>query len=112
VGIYPGTKPVIVELPLQSPTTAVLFTDGLLDAGVRRGLSMDVPAVVQALCEGPLCDAQSIVDRLLAEALQLDEKRPGDDITILALTARSPQIVSESAVDVRRLLLTFPLEDG
>ena len=112
VGIYPGTKPVIVELPLQSPTTVVLFTDGLLDAGVRRGLSLDVPTAVQALCEGPLCDAQSIVDRLLAEALQLDEKRPGDDITILALTVRPPQTGGESVVDVRRLLLTFPLEDG
>ncbi len=112
VGIYPGTKPVIVELPLQSPTTVVLFTDGLMDAGVRRGLSLDVPAAVQALCEGPQCDAQSIADRLLAEALQLDEKRPGDDITILALTVRSSQIGGESAVEVRRLLLTFPLEDG
>jgi hypothetical protein len=48
----------------------------------------------------------------LAEALQLDQERPGDDITILALTVRSPQMGGASAIDVRRLLLTFPLEDG
>jgi len=118
VGVHRGTKPVVVELPLQAPMTIVLFTDGLLDAGQRRGQSLDVPAAVQALCDHHDGDAQSIADRLLAEALQLDEGRPGDDISVLALTVRSLQPGEEltasglARVDVRRLLLTFPLADS
>jgi serine phosphatase RsbU (regulator of sigma subunit) len=113
VGIYRGTKPVVTELPLGSPTTVLLFTDGLLDAGQRRGRSLDVPALLQSLCYDHLCSAQSIADHLLAEALQLDEGRPGDDITILVLTVRARRQDDEpirlSGVDIRRLSLTFPI---
>jgi serine phosphatase RsbU (regulator of sigma subunit) len=113
VGVYRSTKPLVDELPLQAPTTVVLFTDGLMDAGLRYGGSLDVAAAVQALCEDERCSAQSIADQLLARALQLDRGRPGDDITVLALTVRACHPEDEAAlypeVDVRRLSLTFPL---
>ena len=113
VGVHRGTKPLVSELPLVSPTTVVLFTDGLLDAGVRRGRSLDVPAAVQALCTDQGCPAQSIADQLLAQALQLDEGRAGDDISILALTVRTRSRDEEPDqflnADVRRMSLTFPL---
>jgi serine phosphatase RsbU (regulator of sigma subunit) len=113
VGVHRGTKPLVSELPLVSPTTVVLFTDGLLDAGVRRGRSLDVPAAVQALCTDQGCPAQSIADQLLAQALQLDEGRAGDDISILALTVRARSRDEEPNrflnADVRRMSLTFPL---
>jgi serine phosphatase RsbU (regulator of sigma subunit) len=111
--VHRGTKPLVTELPLVSPTTVVLFTDGLLDAGVRRGRSLDVPAAVQALCNDQGCPAQSIADQLLAQALQLDEGRAGDDISILALTVRTRSRDEEPDqflnADVRRMSLTFPL---
>lgn len=113
VGVHRGTKPLVTELPLVSPTTVVLFTDGLLDAGVRRGRSLDVPAAVQALCTDQGCPAQSIADQLLAQALQLDQGRAGDDISILALTVRTRSRDEEPdqffEADVRRMSLTFPL---
>ena len=113
VGVYRGTKPLVVELPLQAPTTVVLFTDGLLDAGQRYGGSLDIPAAVQSLCDDQGCAAQSIADQLLAQALQLDQGRAGDDITILVLTVRTrcrdDEPVPFSKTDVRRMSLTFPL---
>jgi serine phosphatase RsbU (regulator of sigma subunit) len=113
VGVYPRTKPLVDELPLQAPTTVVLFTDGLMDAGLRYGGSLDIAAAVQALCDNQACSAQAIADQLLAQALQLDRGRPGDDITVLALTVRACRPEDEAApfpgVDVRRLSLTFPL---
>jgi serine phosphatase RsbU (regulator of sigma subunit) len=113
VGVYRGTKPVVSELPLQVPTTVVLFTDGVLAAGQRRGQSLDLPAIVQGLCDVCDCDAASIADGLLAEALQLDEGRASDDISILALTVRARQEQDKprflSGADVRRLSLTVPL---
>jgi serine phosphatase RsbU (regulator of sigma subunit) len=113
VGVYRGTKPVVTELPLEVPTTMVLFTDGVLAAGQRRGQSLDLPTVVGAVCEGCDCDAGVIADRLLAEALELDEGRASDDISVLALTVRArrepPEPGALSAADVRRLSLTVPL---
>jgi serine phosphatase RsbU (regulator of sigma subunit) len=113
VGVHRGTKPLVTELPLQVPSSVVLFTDGLLDAGQRYGRSLDIPAAVQSLCDEQGCAAQSIADGLLAQALQLDQGRAGDDITILALTVRArrrdEELVPFSNTDVRRLSLTFPL---
>jgi hypothetical protein len=54
-----------------------------------------------------------IADQLLRQALDLDEGRASDDISILALTVRARREISEpgslSGADVRRLLLTVPL---
>lgn len=113
VGVYHRTKPLVTELPLQATTTVVLFTDGLLDAGQRYGRSLDIPAAVQSLCDDGVCDAQSIAGQLLDQALQLDEGRAGDDITVLVLTVRARQRGETpsplSGADVRRMLVTFPL---
>jgi len=113
VGVYRGTKPVMTELPLQVPTTVILFTDGVMAAGQRRRRSLDLPTVVQALCEECECDARVIADRLLTQALELDEGRASDDISILALTVRARREIAEpgplSGADVRRFSLTVPL---
>jgi serine phosphatase RsbU (regulator of sigma subunit) len=113
VGVYRGTKPVVTELPLRDPTAVVLFTDGVLAAGQRRGKSLDLLAIVQRLYAECDCDAQFIADQLLAEALQLDEGRASDDISILTLAVRARQerdVPSGlSGADVRRLSLTVPL---
>jgi len=112
VGVHRGTKPLVTELPLEAPTTVVLFTDGLLDAGQRYGRSLDIPATVQTLCTAQACDAQSIADQLLDQALQLDQGRATDDTTVLVLTVRARQHDLPgpfSGAEVRRLALTFPL---
>jgi serine phosphatase RsbU (regulator of sigma subunit) len=111
VGVYRATKPLVVELPLVPPTTVVLFTDGLLDAGIRYGQKLDIAAAVQALCDDRGCAAQDIADQLLDQALRLDQGRAGDDITILVLAVRAREATTApfSNVDVRRLYLSFPL---
>jgi serine phosphatase RsbU (regulator of sigma subunit) len=112
VGVHRATKPLVDELPLQAPTTIILFTDGLLSAGQRSGQSLDIPAAVLALCDDRGCDAQVMADQLLAQALQLDQGRASDDITILALTVRAYQLAEPFGVDVRRLVLSFPLSSA
>lgn len=113
VGVYRGTKPAVVELPLQAPTTVVLFTDGVLAAGQRQGRSLDYQGLVQRLSEENGWDADYFAGRLLDEALALDEGRASDDISILTLTVRARQAESTlgdlSGTDVRRLSLTVPL---
>jgi serine phosphatase RsbU (regulator of sigma subunit) len=113
VGVHRGTKPVVAELPLLAPMTVVLFTDGLLAAGQRYDRSLDLPVLVMDLCDARVCDAQVVADRLLDEALQLDEGRASDDISILVLAVqerRADETASLSGADVRRLSLTAPLQ--
>lgn len=113
VGVYRGTKPVVVELPLQPPTTVVLFSDGILAAGQRRGCSLDVPDIVMSLCGEKQLDAQHIADGLLSIALEYDEWRASDDISILVLTVWDGQDAATAAplsgAQVRRLSLKVPL---
>ena len=116
LGVHRGTKPLVVELPLVESTTIILFTDGLLAAGQRQGESLDLPALVQGLCDGCACDARFVADQLLAEALRLDKERASDDISILVLGVHARRERDEPAslsnADVRRLSLTVPLGGG
>ncbi|RME51316.1 MAG: serine/threonine-protein phosphatase [Caldilineae bacterium] len=105
VGIYRHTRPVVVELPLQAPLTAVVFTDGLLSAGVRRGKSLDIPALLQTLSPTGEAPAQEVARSLFEAAYELDEHRPTDDISVLVVSLLRKTVQDNS----RHLQLTFPL---
>jgi len=105
VGIYRHTKPVVTERPLQAPLMAVVFTDGLLSAGARRGKSLDVPALLQTLFATGDVSAQRVARALFEAAYELDERRPSDDISVLVVAVANKTTQDNS----RHLQLTFPL---
>lgn len=105
IGLRIRTRPVIHELPIKPNLTIVAFTDGLLSAGERVGQKMNVIAFMQQLPVSTL-DAQTIANSLLAAAVQLDEGRPADDISILVVGTREcPQ-----GDLTRRMSVSFPIE--
>jgi serine phosphatase RsbU (regulator of sigma subunit) len=104
VGIYRDTRPVITEMEIEPGLTALVFTDGLIHAGSRSGESMDVRTCMHALLEDENPSAQLIADSLLDYAINLDQGRPVDDITIASLR------VSSHAGDlIRRLSVRLPI---
>lgn len=105
IGVYRNTKPVITEIPLRPPLTVVVFTDGVLNAGRRQHRALDVSAELQALVSGGGYTAQSVADGLLERALTLDEGRPVDDISVLAVAV----FPRRDQPDIRRLSVTFPV---
>ncbi len=105
IGLYRHTRPVIAEMPLEAHTVAVVYTDGLAAAGVRRGRPLNVRAAVSRLHAEGLAVAQTWADRLLAEALECDERRPADDISILIVAV----LPRQSRDDARRLQVSMPL---
>jgi serine phosphatase RsbU (regulator of sigma subunit) len=105
VGLYRHTRPTITELPLEPHTTAIVYTDGLASAGIRRGKPYPLRSAVERLHSDGVAVAQKWADRLLAEALEYDEQRPADDISIL-IVAVLPRQTSDEA---RRLLVRMPL---
>ena len=106
VGIYARTKPNMTELPLEAETVIVVYSDGLASAGEFAGQPLDVPALVQDLTAYGLPDAQRIADALLAAALEADDQRPNDDISVVVLAVTN-EVVPDGA---RRMTVRAPLQ--
>jgi serine phosphatase RsbU (regulator of sigma subunit) len=104
IGLYRDTRPLISEIPLEPNLTVIMFTDGLVHAGTRYGESMDILTCLQAMLEDETPPPQAIADSLLAHALQLDENRPVDDVSVVVL-----QVTSHVGDTVRRMSVRLPL---
>jgi serine phosphatase RsbU (regulator of sigma subunit) len=106
IGIYPNTKPVIVELPLSPGFYVAVYTDGLRLA-VEAEVSLD-PAQVLAQGARERRPAQELADLLLHMALEAERQRPRDDISVLVCA-----LLEDGVVDgARRLCASFPLPDA
>jgi len=105
IGFYRDTRPLITEVPLEPGLTVVVFTDGIIHAGSRDGLTMEVETCLQSILEDGDPTAQEITDSLLEHAVKLDQGRPVDDTSVIALQV-TPR-VSENKV--RRMVVSLPI---
>jgi serine phosphatase RsbU (regulator of sigma subunit) len=104
VGVYANTKPVIREFALEEELYVMVCTDGLRAAGSRHGVSLNIDDIlVRGAREG--ITAQAMADRLLEAAVEADQGRPRDDISVVVL-ATVPTARRER---VRRFAVTFPV---
>lgn len=104
IGTTRNTKPVITEIPLEAGLTIVVYTDGLVHAGTRRGHPMDVGFTLHGLLEDSNPSPQEIADALLAQAVRLDDGRPADDISVLVV-----RVLSNNGDPVRRMSVRLPI---
>lgn len=106
VGVRRNTKPVITQLPIEVGTIIVVFTDGLRHAGTLSGNGRYEPAEALLRMIGEeVRDARVIADTLLEEAIEMDNGRPRDDISVL-VTAVLPKIEDNK---IRRMQVSLPL---
>jgi serine phosphatase RsbU (regulator of sigma subunit) len=96
-----------VELPLAAGQTAIAFTDGVLHAGERRERRLDPLQIAQKLGCQPACPAQLLADGLLSAALDADDGRPGDDVTVVVV--RVAERLDDSEPEIRRMIVSFPV---
>lgn len=104
LGTSRNVRPLITELPIEPGLVIVIYTDGLIHAGKRRGLPMDVGATISAILEDQDPSPQELADSLLAQAIHLDENRPADDISVLVL-----KVAPRVGDNVRRMTVRLPL---
>jgi serine phosphatase RsbU (regulator of sigma subunit) len=107
IGISRNTRPVISEFPIEPGLAVVFYTDGLVHAGKRTGRPMDVCTSLQAMLEDQDPSPQEIADALLAEAVNLDEGRPADDISVVVV-----KVSERRGDDVRRMTVRLPIQLG
>ncbi|HUG13696.1 MAG TPA: SpoIIE family protein phosphatase, partial [Thermomicrobiales bacterium] len=67
IGLYRHTRPAVDQFPIEDGVTIIMFTDGVVSAGVRAGVRfMPLAFVEDALRD--VTDALTICDRLLSAA--------------------------------------------
>jgi len=102
IGIHPRTRPQITELQLRPGMVAVGFSDGVWTAGEHRGGRIDVTELLESF---PVTlGARAYADDLLAHALQREQGRPSDDLSVIVVRV-SPMVHD----DVRRMAMTLPV---
>jgi len=104
LGTSRDVRPVITETQIEPGLTIVVYTDGLVHAGERRGQPMDVCGIIRALLEEQDPDPQELADDLLAHAVMLDDGRPADDISVVVL-----KVVRNNGNNVRRMGIRLPI---
>ena len=105
LGTSRNIRPLITEIAIEPGLIIVIYTDGLVHAGKRRGMPMDVGATIRSMLEDQDPTPQMLADQLLAQAVRLDEDRPADDISVLVL-----KVAARSGDHVRRMSLRLPIE--
>jgi serine phosphatase RsbU (regulator of sigma subunit) len=105
VGVHRNIKPLITEIPITAGMLVVVFTDGLRHAGSSSGSVVIDPLVIveEMIAEG-IFDARRIVDTLLERAMDAENGRPRDDISVMAAT-----VLEKSGDEIRRLNGRLPL---
>jgi serine phosphatase RsbU (regulator of sigma subunit) len=106
LGTSRNVRPLITEIAIEPGLIVVIYTDGLVHAGKRRGMPMDVGAMLQSVLEDQDPPPQVLADALLAQAVSLDDNRPADDISVLVLKV-TPRLGDE----VRRMTVRLPINN-
>jgi len=107
VGTNRNIRPAITEIPLEVGLTVVMYTDGVLHAGERTGNKMDVSTTLEGVLEDENPSPQVIADALLSNAMRLDDSRPADDISVVALKTSPTE-----GDGVRRMTVSLPVNLG
>lgn len=105
VGIHRYTRPEITEIPIKAGTIVVAFTDGLRHAGSLSGSkNYDPCAALERMLAADVTNPRQIADTLLQEAVEMDDGRPRDDISVVVAT-----VLPQQTDEVRRLEVHLPL---
>jgi len=105
LGISRDVRPLISEIALEPGLVVVIFTDGVTHAGERRGTPMEIGETIRAVMEDQDPTPQTLADALLGRAVELDENRPADDISVLVL-----KVSTRNGDNVRRMTVRLPID--
>lgn len=105
IGIARNIRPSISEIELKAGLTIIIFTDGLTHAGKRNGTPMDIGTAIQAVLDEEDPTPQEIADSLLEHAMRLDNNRPADDMSVVAI-----RVMSDAKDNIRRMSVELPIE--
>lgn len=104
IGTSRNIRPAITEIALEDWTSIVLYTDGIVHAGSRYGQTLDITTLLESLFDDQNPSSQEIADLLLAQAIQLDQGRPNDDMSVVVL-----RVLPFESDLIRRMTVRLPV---
>jgi serine phosphatase RsbU (regulator of sigma subunit) len=104
IGFHQFMKPVIHEITMEEETVLMTFTDGILHAGRNKGKQLQLETLMGMLQETPASQCQELTDRVFDFAMQLEQERPTDDMTLLVLGVHGTD-----PDRIGRLRVTYPV---
>jgi hypothetical protein len=91
IGTRRMSKPDITEIPMEVGPLVIAYTDGLRHAGSWHGQgNFDPVAATREMLTAGISDPQAIADHLLEAAVEKDNGRPRDDISVVVVAVREP----------------------
>ena len=81
-----------------------MYTDGIKFAGDRTGQPLDICTLLESMLEEEEPTAQEIADNILNQAIRLDNNRPNDDMTVVALRS-----IPSELDQIRRMTVRLPV---
>ncbi len=104
IGVHKRMKPLIYQLPLEAGMIVVSYSDGIQAAGRKRGKSMNFDYLLRIIDDNNAIDATFIAETILEYALEMDDYRPCDDMTVMVVGICD----TESMHNIRRMSVSFP----
>jgi serine phosphatase RsbU (regulator of sigma subunit) len=104
IGTSRNVRPAITEIALEGWTSIIMYTDGILHAGSRYGESLDICTLLESLLDEQDPPSQEIADALLTHAIQLDQGRPNDDMSVVVL-----RVMPFESDLIRRMTVRLPV---
>jgi serine phosphatase RsbU (regulator of sigma subunit) len=104
IGVNRNIRPAISEIVLEGWTSIIMYTDGILYAGDRYGQRMQLDMLIESLLEEQDPTAQELADAILANAIQLDQGRPNDDMSVVVL-----RVLPFESDLIRRMTVRLPV---
>lgn len=103
IGTYRRTRPAMTELALEPDSVLLTYSDGLATAGKRYGKTLPWESIDERLANLAVSDLAGWVDDVIERAIDLDQGRPSDDISIMALG-----VMQDDSSALRRLTASIP----
>lgn len=97
LGSYKNVKPLTIQRSLDEGLLLATFSDGVLNAGRKRGRVMEMKTVVRLLEESRPEDAQYLAETILERAMALDVYQALDHMTvvIMGVSGKRPENIME-----------------
>lgn len=105
IGVHAMMKPAITEVPIEPNSVVLAFTDGILASGSRHGKKLSLDLVQGMVAAADPKDVATLADGLFDMAYALDERRPSDDMSVLAIGLVPPG----PDEPIRRMSVTVPM---
>lgn len=106
IGVNRHMKPMMYEVPFEENMMVVSYTDGIAQAGRKRGgPQADFEKIMAIIRDNPAEDVDYVAKAILEYALEMDHEQASDDMTVVVMSILGQ---SQSGPKIEQISVTYP----